>query len=88
MHILDELKVIDGYFEGDRFIMRGISGHAIYGVYKAAGLSSLARLIHDNEPFSFTIDKDKVIHVPVELNKQLKKEMFLIAEELYKEEEN
>jgi len=43
---------------------------------------SLSRLIHDNELFSFILDKERTIHVPVELNKQIKKELNLIADEL------
>lgn len=82
MAVIDELKVIDGYFDEDRFIMRGLGGNALEGFYKAEGLYSLARLIHDKEPFSFIIDKDRTLFVPVELNKQIKKELFLIAEEL------
>lgn len=82
MSVIDELKVIDGYFDGDRFIMRGIGGYAVEGFYKAEGLTSLARLIHDNEPFSFIIDKNRTIFVPVEINRQLKNELFMIAEEL------
>lgn len=35
--------------------MRGIAGQAMIGAYKADGLCSLARLIHDDEKFSFTI---------------------------------
>lgn len=84
MATIDELKVIDGYFDGDRFIMRRIGGNAVEGYYKAEGLTSMARIIHDNEPFSFTIDKNRTLFVPVELNKQIKKELFLIAEELEK----
>lgn len=82
MATIDELKVIDGYFAGNRFIMRGLGGNALEGFYKAEGLYSLARIIHDKEPFSLTIDKDRTLFIPVELNKQIKKELFLIAEEL------
>lgn len=82
MAAIDQLEVIDGYFDGDRFIMRGLGGNAVQGIYRAEGLSSLARIIHDNEPFSFTIDKDRTLFVPVELNKQIKKELNLIADEL------
>lgn len=77
-----ELNVLDGWIEDDRFIMRGIGKNTVYGKYKAEGLRSLARLIHENEPFSFTIDKDKVIHVPVELNRQIIAELNAIADEL------
>lgn len=70
------------YFDGDRFILRGIVGHAIYGVYKADNMRSLARLIHDDESFSFTIDHDKNIIIPVELNKRIKHELNMILDEL------
>lgn len=82
MATLDELKLVEGYFDGDRFIMRGIGGNLLQGVYKAEGLTSIARLIHDNEPFSFTVGKESTLFVPVELNKQIKKELLLIAREL------
>ena len=82
MDLFDELKIIDGVLGDDKFIMRGIAGYAVYGSYKAEGLRSMARLIHDNEPFSLTIDKDKFIRVPVEANKQIKYELNLIADEL------
>ncbi|MFJ7978443.1 hypothetical protein ACIQZI_22815 [Peribacillus sp. NPDC096379] len=81
-NVIDELEVLDGYFDGDRFILRGINGHAIYGAYKADNMLSLARLIHDNEPFSFTIDKEKMIRIPRELNKRIKYELTMIADEL------
>ena len=79
---MDELMLVEGYFEGDRFIMKGIGGNALQGVYKADGLTAMASLIHDNEPFSFTIGSDRVLFVPVESNKQIKKELLLIAREL------
>lgn len=82
MAVIDELKLVEGYFDDDRFIMRGIGGNVLQGVYKADGLTSMARLIHDNEPFSFTISKESTLFVPVELNKQIKKELLLIAGEL------
>ena len=63
-------------------LLWGARWNAVQGIYKAEGLSSLARIIHDNEPFSFIIDKERTIHVPVELNKQIKKELNLIADEL------
>ncbi|MCB5236871.1 hypothetical protein [Niallia circulans] len=81
-HIIDELVVLDCYFDGDKFILRGINGQAIYGGYKAENMLSLARLIHDNEPFSFTIDKEKMIRIPVELNRRIKHELNMIANEL------
>ncbi|MGM7637605.1 hypothetical protein [Bacillus sp. Hm123] len=84
--MIDELKVIDGFFDGERFVMRGIAGFAVYGTYKADGLRSMARLIHDDGPFSLTIDKDRVIHIPVQQNKQIKKELNMIADELEREQ--
>ncbi|WP_338754874.1 hypothetical protein [Bacillus sp. FJAT-52991] len=80
--MIDELKIIDGFFDGERFIMRGMAGFAVYGTYKADGLRSLARLIHDDESFSLTIDKDRAIHIPVEQNEQIKMELNMIADEL------
>lgn len=81
MAVIDELQVIDGYFDDDRFIMRGIARHAMIGAYKAEGLRSMARLI-DNTPMSFKIDKDKTVFVPVEANARIKKELNKIADEL------
>jgi hypothetical protein len=81
-HVIDELEVLDGYFDSDRFILRGIVGYAMYGVYKADNMRSLARLIHDNEPFSFTINKEKMIRIPTELNKRIKYELTMVADEL------
>ena len=80
--ILDQLEVIDGYFDDNVFYMRGIAGYAIEGRYKAEGLRSLARLIDENEPFSFVIDGETMIHVPVELNKRIIQELNMIADEL------
>lgn len=62
--------------------MRGIAGHAMNGTYKAEGLASMASLIHGDSPFSFTVDKERTIFVPVELNKRLIQELFMIAREL------
>ncbi|EMI11258.1 hypothetical protein [Anoxybacillus gonensis] len=82
MSVIDQLEVIDGYFEDNIFYMRGIAGYAIEGRYKAAGLRSMARLIDENEPFSFIIDKEMMVHVPVELNKRIIQELNMIADEL------
>ncbi|MDI2586607.1 hypothetical protein OR571_05530 [Psychrobacillus sp. NEAU-3TGS] len=43
----------------------------------------MVRMINDT-PMSFTIDKERTLLVPVELNQQLKKELYMIAEELEK----
>lgn len=79
---VDQLNLIDGYFEGKRFIMRGILGYAVSGVFNAEGLLSLVRLIHDDELVNFIMDDGISIPVPVELNVNLKKELIMIAEAL------
>lgn len=86
MDIIDELRIIDGVFADGRFIMRGIAGHAVYDIYSTQGLRSMGRLILEGEPINIVIDKDKKIHVPLELNGQLKRELFMIADELEKGE--
>ena len=80
--MMDRLQVIDGYFSDNAFYMRSMAGFPLEGRFKAAGLRSLARLIDENEPFSFTLGSNTMIHVPVELNRQLKNELFMIAERL------
>jgi len=80
--MIEELKVIDSYCDEDTFIMCGIAGHAIRGTYKSDGLLLLVGLIHENEPFSIRIDQERTFFVPVELNKQIKKELSMIAAEL------
>lgn len=80
--MIDELKIIDGFFDSERFVMWGIAGFTVVGTYEADGLRSIARLIHDNEPFSLMINKDRVIHIPMSQNKQVKKELNKIADEL------
>lgn len=35
MSVIDQLEIIEGYFEGDYFMMRGIAGNAVEGAYKA-----------------------------------------------------
>jgi hypothetical protein len=82
MSIIDQLEVIDGYFDDDSFYMRGIAGFAIEGRYKANGLRSMARLIDENEPFAFIIDRERKVYVPIEFNKRIKQELFMIADEL------
>jgi hypothetical protein len=75
------LEIIDGYFDGDRFVIKSIAGFAVNDVYKANGLRSLARLIHDNEPLNL-FDRERTIFVPVEQNAQLKRELLAIANKL------
>ncbi|ARP44490.1 hypothetical protein AB4J90_18925 [Geobacillus thermodenitrificans] len=81
------LQVIDGYFDDNTFYMRSIAGFPLEGRFKAAGLRSLARLIDENEPFSFIMGQNTMIHVPVVLNRQLKQELFMIVEKLEAEKE-
>jgi|UniRef100_C5DB28 hypothetical protein len=87
MSAMEWLKVIDGYFGDNAFYMRSIAGFPLEGRFKATGLRSLARLIDENEPFSFIMGSNTMIHVPVELNRQLKQELFMIAEKLEAEKE-
>jgi hypothetical protein len=82
MSVIDNLEIIDGYFDGNRFMLRGIAGYGVTGTYKADGLRSMARLIQEGEPLQFTIDKERTIFVPVEKNRKLKQELFMIADEL------
>jgi hypothetical protein len=84
MSVIDQLEIIDGYFDDGSFYMRSIAGFTLTGRYQAAGLRSLARLIDENEPFSLTIGSDTMIHVPVELNAKIKKELDMIADALEK----
>jgi hypothetical protein len=62
MSFIDNLDIIDGYIDGDRFFMKSIAGFAVNGVYKADGLRSLARLIHDDEPLNL-FDEERTIFV-------------------------
>lgn len=82
MSVIDNLEIIDGFFDGELFMMRGIARYAVAGRFKSDGLRSMARLIQDGEPIQFTIDKDRTIFVPVEKNRKLKQELLLIADEL------
>jgi hypothetical protein len=68
--IIDDLVVKNGFFKNNRFIVRGILGYAIFESYMAEGLQLLARLIHDDEQVTFTIDNNSSIHIPVKLNVQ------------------
>lgn len=76
------MKLIDGYIEGDRFIMKAIGGQEVNGIYRADGLRSFARLMDDNTPTTLTIDKDNQIYIPKELNREISKQLFKIADEL------
>lgn len=82
MSAMDHLEIIDDYFDGERFIMRGIAGYAVQGTYKEDGLRSMARLTQEGEPLRLTIDKERAIFVPVEKNARLKQELFMIADQL------
>jgi hypothetical protein len=84
MSFIDNLEIIDGYIDGDRFIMKSIAGFAVDGAYKANGLRSMARLIEGDDPVNLIIDKERTIFIPVEQNEQLKQELFMIADVLDK----
>jgi hypothetical protein len=79
---MNQLQVIDGYFDDNTFYIRSIAGFPLDGCFNATGLRSLSRLIDENEPFSFILNSDTLLHVPVELNRQLKQELLMIADEL------
>jgi hypothetical protein len=76
--VIDYLRLIDGFIENDRFILRGILGNAAFGSYRADGLLSISRLIQEGEPIKLVFDKDLCISIPVELNLLLKKEFETI----------
>ncbi|WP_026575965.1 hypothetical protein [Bacillus sp. UNC438CL73TsuS30] len=83
MSALDALKIVDGYFEDNRFIMRGLAGRAVFGTYTAAGLLSLANVISSRgEALRFTIDNDKHIELTAAQSKQFRSELLAIANEL------
>jgi hypothetical protein len=42
----------------------------------------MARLIEGKDPVTITIDKSRRVHIPIEMNEQLKQELNLIADEL------
>lgn len=80
-----DLKVLDGFIEGDKFILRGILGHAVYFVHNAENLRSMGRLIDSKgEAFVIRIDKDKTVLINKEQSLQLQKEYFLVADRLEK----
>ena len=81
MSIIGELKLIDGFFDDDSFFMRGINGYAIHHVYKAEGIRSLGRRI-GKKSVTLRLDEKNTLHIPKELNEQLAKELFMIADEL------
>lgn len=80
-----KLDVLSGYTEGNgednRFILIGVLGHRVYGVYKAEGLRSMARLIN-NDPFIMTVDRDQQIEIPADKAIIMQNELNRIAGEL------
>lgn len=87
MSIIDDLKIVEGYFESnERFVIEKIAGYEARGVYRSRGLRDMARLIQVGEQLSFYIGDGKKIIVPLEENEQLRNELFLIADELEKKE--
>lgn len=79
-----KLDVLEGYIESgrsSRFLLRGVLGHAVYGVYKAEGLRSMARLIN-NDPFIMTIDDEQQIRIPADKAIIMQNELNRIADEL------
>lgn len=81
--IIDELKILDGYIDENRFIMRGIGENAVYGAFKADGLLAMSRLLGEQgEEFRFVIDKEKSILINAEDSITLYRELRLIADAL------
>ena len=79
---IDGLKVVNGVMVGDRFIMDGLGGNVIEGVYDAEGLRSLGRWIKGSDPVTLTIGEERMLYIPVELNGRIAKELSMIAYEL------
>jgi len=79
---IDGLKVVNGVMVGDRFIMDGLGGNVIEGVYDAEGLRSLGRWIKGSDPVTLTIGEESMLYIPVELNGRIAKELSMIAYEL------
>lgn len=84
MALVDDLKIIDGVFVEDRFLMRGINGTTVNDYYKADGLRSFGRLIQGKDPVTIRLDDENSLYVPVEINEALAQELFTIADELEK----
>lgn len=80
--MIDQLKVLDGYQDGERWHMRGINGHAVNEWYRADGLRSMARII-GNQAFTMTVDNGyKEIFIPQVEATQMTAELFRIADAL------
>lgn len=77
--VIDELQLLDGFFDNDSFILRGILGHAVFESYKLEGLLSFSRLIQEGEPLRIIIDDGLSIPVPLQLNLRLKNELEMLA---------
>lgn len=83
MSAIDELRLLDGYIEGDKFIMRGILGHAVYSAHNAENLRMMAFSINEQgSNFTIDIDDQKAIHINKEQSKQLRKEYLLLVDDL------
>lgn len=77
--VIDELRIIDGVFLDEVFIVRGIHGYPVFQSYNAISLRNFAKLIHEDEGFSLVIDNERKIHIPVEENSRIQYELNLIA---------
>lgn len=83
MSVIDTFEIIDGYYDDQRFVMRGLAGKAVNYVYKVEGLLSLARIINNScEAVDFTIDHDTQINLTVSQFKKFRIELLAIANEL------
>jgi hypothetical protein len=82
MSLLENLTILDGYIDADRFICRGITEHAVYATHSAESLRSFARVIGEGEAFNLIIDEDKTIKLTAAQATQLRQELFTLADEL------
>lgn len=81
-NIIDELRVIDGVFLYETFVIREITDYLVYQIYSASELRSMAKSIQENEPFYFNFGKNQRFQLPVEENNRIQYEFNLIANEL------
>jgi hypothetical protein len=82
MSVLENLTILDGYIDDNRFICRGIAGHAIYATHSVESLRSLARVIDEGEAFNLIIDEEKTVKLTAAQATQLRQELFTLADEL------
>jgi hypothetical protein len=82
MSVLENLTILDGYIDADRFICRGIAEHAVYTIHSAESLRSFARVIGEGEAFNLVVEEEKTIKLTAAQATQLRNELFTLADEL------